>query len=150
MKALVKLTPITLSILLLALLTKTASAASSKCTTADCRAVAQAVYFEARGEGYKGMQAVANVIMNRTKTRGISPRAVVRQPKQFSYRTRKDLSMREKAAANRAYEIAHKATTGQLKDITGGATYFRTVSSGSWKGLRRTVRIGSHHFFKAR
>lgn len=127
---------------------KVAKAESQKCVSADCKAVAQAVYFEARGEGDKGMHAVANVIMNRTKTRGISPRAVVRQPNQFSYHTRKDLSMREKTAAKKAHDIAYKATTGKLKDITGGATFFRTVSSGSWKGLKRTVRIGSHHFFK--
>lgn len=127
---------------------KAAKAEPHKCVSADCKAVAQAVYFEARGEGYKGMQAVANVIMNRTKTRGISPRAVVRQPHQFSYRTRRDLSMREQAEAQRAHDIAYKATSGKLKDITNGATFFRTVSSGSWKGLKRTVRIGSHHFFK--
>lgn len=127
---------------------KAAKAEGHKCVSADCKAVAQALYFEARGDGQQGMHAVANVIMNRTKTRGISPRAVVNQPRQFSYHTRKDLSMREKNAADKAHDIAYKATTGKLKDITGGATFFRTVSSGSWKGLKRTVRIGSHHFFK--
>lgn len=139
---------ISILVILSFILVKTAKAESG-CVSQDCKAVAQAVYFEARGEGKQGMHAVANVIMNRTKTKGISPKAVVNQPNQFSYhRTRKNVSMNEEKHRKMAHEIAKQAIDGKLKDITGGATYFRTVSSGSWKGLKKTVKIGSHHFFK--
>ena len=56
-----------------------AHASTSNCTSANCQAVAQAVYHEARGEGKRGMQAVANVIMNRTETRNLTPKQVVHQ-----------------------------------------------------------------------
>lgn len=45
--------------------------------------VAWTLYAEARGEGAKGLQAVATVIANRSAERGLSPAQVVRQPYQF-------------------------------------------------------------------
>lgn len=50
---------------------------------ADVHAVAWTLYAEARGEGAKGLQAVATVIANRSAERGLSPAQVVRQPYQF-------------------------------------------------------------------
>ena len=71
-------------------MTTAANASSNNCKSNDCKHIAEAVYHEARGEGKQGMVAVANVIMNRTKSRNISPAAVVQQPRQFSYRGKRN------------------------------------------------------------
>ena len=49
----------------------------------DVRDVAWTLWAEARGEGAKGLQAVATVIANRSAERGLSPAQVVHQPYQF-------------------------------------------------------------------
>lgn len=130
-------------------ITSNAQADVSKCTSSDCKSIAEAVYFEARGEGKQGMIAVANVIMNRTKERKMSASRVVSQPGQFSYRTRKSRAMVDKTSYAEACSVAHKVMTGQIGDNTHGATYFRTVSSGTWgRQFKQTTRIGNHAFFK--
>lgn len=129
-------------------ITMPANAGSNNCKSNDCKHIAEAVYHEARGEGKQGMVAVANVIMNRTKSRNISAAAVVQQPRQFSYRGKRNLSFSDKKSYELACAIANDAVNNRLKDITKGATYFRS-GGGSWgKSIKHTVTIGSHRFFK--
>ena len=140
---------IILSSALLIGISSNAQADASKCTSSDCKSIAQAVYFEARGEGHQGMVAVANVIKNRTKERKLSASQVVAQKGQFSYRTRGSLAMPDKKSYAAACSVAHKVMSGAIGDNTHGATYFRTVSSGTWgRQFKQTTRIGSHAFFK--
>lgn len=125
-----------------------ANAGSANCKSNDCKHIAEAVYHEARGEGKQGMIAVANVIMNRTKSMNISAASVVQQPKQFSYRGKRNLSFSDKKSYDLACSIANDAVNKRLKDNTNGATYFRS-GGGSWgKSIKHTVTIGSHRFFK--
>lgn len=139
---------ICLASLLLIGFNSNAQAGASKCTSADCKSIAQAIYFEARGEGYHGMVAVANVIMNRTKERGISPRAVVAQKGQFSYRTRKSLATTDKKSYDTACKIAVGVMNKSIRDNTHGATYFRS-GGGTWgRNFKQTTKIGNHVFFK--
>lgn len=129
-------------------ITMPANAGSANCKSNDCKHIAEAVYHEARGEGKQGMVAVANVIMNRTKSRNISPAAVVQQPGQFSYRGKRNLAFIDKKSYETACSIANDAVNKRLKDNTNGATYFRS-GGGSWgKSIKHTVTIGSHRFFK--
>lgn len=103
--------------------------------------VAEAVYYEARGEGSRGMQAVANVIYNRTKSAKFknTPCAVIKQPGQFLYK-------RHGIKNVKLYQKATDAARLMSKDITGGALYFQTTKIRHRRGF--TVRIGNHNFFK--
>lgn len=126
-----------------------AQADASKCTSSDCKSIAQAIYFEARGEGHQGMVAVANVIMNRSKERKISASKVVAQKGQFSYRTRGSLATPDSKSYAAACSVAHKVMSGAIGDNTHGATYFRTAASGTWgRNFKQTTKIGNHAFFR--
>ena len=119
----------------------------------SCSKVAEAVYFEARGDGVSGMHAVANVIMNRAKASGETPYQVVVKPKQFSYLARKDLTIDDHDSYDVALRIAALAVTGKLPDITNGSNHYvapkRLVSIPKWiKEMERTVVVRDHHFFR--
>ena len=118
----------------------------------DLQCMTEALYHEARGEGVKGQQAVAEVILNRVD----SPRfpssvcGVVNQRGQFSYKGRVSGRYAEQAAYHRARNIAASALAGAPRTLTGGATYFHTPAvRPSWsRQFTRTTRIGSHIFYR--
>ena len=119
----------------------------------SCSKVAEAVYFEARGDGVSGMHAVANVIMNRAAASGETPYQVVVKPKQFSYLARKDLTIGDHESYDAALRIAALAVTGKLPDITNGSTHYvapkRLVRIPKWiNEMERTVVLNDHHFFR--
>jgi len=117
----------------------------------DLSCLAEALYYEARGEGSAGQKAVAEVILNRVD----HPRfpksvcGVVNQSGQFSYHGRVSKRFSEKAAYQRAKHIAKAALAGAPRNLTGGATYFHTGGvRPSWsRKFTRTTRIGSHIFY---
>lgn len=144
MSKILKLTVITVTFMFSSLSVN----AANNCKSNDCKHIAEAIYHEARGEGDKGMIAVANVIMNRSAARNKSPAAVVQEPGQFSYRGRRGLSFSDKDSYAKACDIAHGVMNKNIKDNTKGATYFRT-GGGNWgRNFKQTVRIKNHVFFK--
>ena len=119
----------------------------------SCSKIAEAVYFEARGDGELGMQAVANVIMNRAKSSGDSPYDVIVKPKQFSYLSRSDLTIYDLDSYKSALRIAALATSGMLPDITDGSNHYvapkRLASMPKWANdMEHTVVVLDHHFFR--
>lgn len=133
----------------------------------DKRVLAQTMWGEARGEGYAGMQAVANVVMNRFKIAADSPakarqfgrtiEEICKKPYQFSAWNSNDpnfskmINLSENDPQFRdALEIAERALRGTLPDITGGADHYHTYNvSPSWsQGETVIAQIGSHNFFK--
>ncbi|WBU52337.1 cell wall hydrolase [Paracoccus sp. SCSIO 75233] len=110
----------------------------------------EALYFEARGEGRAGQQAVAEVILNRVDSRAFpgSVCGVIYQRGQFSYK--KGRRMSNAKAAARARQIATEALSGAPRDLTDGATYFHTTAvRPSWsRRFTRTTKIGSHIFYR--
>lgn len=116
----------------------------------DLECLSEALYFEARGEGPAGQQAVAEVILNRVD----HPRfpktvcGVVNQSGQFTYRKSR---IREGGAFQRARAIAQAALQGAPRNLTDGATYFHTGGvRPSWtRKFERTTRIGRHVFYRA-
>lgn len=120
--------------------------------------MARTLYGEARGEGARGMQAVANVIMNRVKQGGwfgASVKDVVLKPKQFSCWNENDVNRTIILNANSAQlatarNIAERVISGELPDITGGATHYHAKSiTPYWaKSLTKTATIGNHVFYK--
>ncbi len=120
--------------------------------------LSRTIYWEARGEGAAGMEAIANVVMNRLGHEGFPNTicGVVRQGHeqgacQFSWWCdgRSDDAEEEKSYAI-SKEITRKALNRQLTDRTGGALYFHTRQTTSdWStGYIKTVKIGDHVFYK--
>jgi len=120
--------------------------------------LSRTIYWETRGEGAAGMEAVANVVMNRLGHEGFPNTIceVVRQGRekgacQFSWWCdgRSDEAEEDKSYAI-AKEIARKALNRQLKDRTGGALYFhqRKVTPKWSNEYIRTVEVGEHVFYK--
>jgi spore germination cell wall hydrolase CwlJ-like protein len=120
--------------------------------------LARSIYWEARGEGDAGMEAIANVIMNRTGQEGFPNTicGVVKQGQeqgacQFSWWCdgRSDDATEEEPYSH-AKEIARKALNRQLQDRTGGALYFHNRKfTPNWSSeYIKTVVVGEHVFFK--
>ncbi|RJL13360.1 cell wall hydrolase [Paracoccus siganidrum] len=119
----------------------------------DLACMAEAVYFEARGESRQGQAAVAEVILNRVDSRGFPSTVcgVVNQPAQFSYTIGGRKRITNKAAYLRARDIAQAALSGAPRNLTGGATYFHTPAvRPAWSHrFQRTVQIGAHIFYRS-
>jgi len=123
----------------------------------DC--LTQAAYYEARGEGRAGMQAVAQVVLNRVRHPAF-PKSVCgvvfqgaarRTGCQFSFTC--NGSMRggvNRAAWNRARDVASKALSGQVFASVGTATHFHTTAvSPNWRNsLIRVAQVGDHLFYR--
>lgn len=117
--------------------------------------IATAVYFEARGEGFDGQLAVAEVVMNRARS-GRYPAsycAVVKQPWQFSFVRGGQFPRVNENSASWAYaqaisRIANRRLADALPDdvLWYHADYVAPV----WgRRLSRVEKIGAHIFYRA-
>ena len=115
--------------------------------------LAEAVYYEARGEPLQGRAAVAHVVLNRAGSGDFpdDPCAVVAEGCQFSYRC----DGRPERLANRAdreaaFATAEAVLTGAVADPTGGALFFHAarISPGWFRSRARTGAIGGHVFYR--
>jgi N-acetylmuramoyl-L-alanine amidase len=117
----------------------------------ELECLAGAVYFESKGEPLSGQLAVANVIINRTKS-GRFPGSicsVVKQPSQFSFvRGGRIPAIGSNAQYRTATAIAKIAMADGWADPAPKALYFhaRRVSP-NW-GKARVAMIGTHIFFR--
>jgi spore germination cell wall hydrolase CwlJ-like protein len=119
----------------------------------------EALYFEARGESVKGQFAVAEVILNRVRSR-VFPNtvcAVVNQGTgklhrcQFSYNCDgKSEAFHESRAYTRAGKVARILLDGGPRNLVVGATFYHTRAvSPNWsRQFIRTASIGSHYFYR--
>ena len=122
--------------------------------------LARTIYWEARGVGAAGMEAVANVVMNRLGHEGFPNTIckVVMQGReqgscQFSWWCdgRSDDAKEDESYAI-AKEVARKALNLQLTDRTGGALYFHQRRSiPSWaREYIKTAEVAGFVFYKPR
>jgi spore germination cell wall hydrolase CwlJ-like protein len=125
----------------------------------DLECLTQAAYYEARGEGRDGMRAVTQVVLNRVRHPAF-PKSVCgvvfqgaarRSGCQFSFTC--DGSMRgavNRAAWNRAREVASSALSGGVFAPVGNATFFHTtaVSPGWRNAMVRVGQVGDHLFYR--
>ncbi len=124
--------------------------------------LAEAVYYEARGESADGQRAVAEVVARRS-TDPRYPNSICgvvyqdahrRHGCQFSFACdgKKRSARRDPAAWNEAVYIAGDELTGpgRLVDTSKGATHFHTLKvRPSWsRRFVRTVQIGNHIFYR--
>jgi spore germination cell wall hydrolase CwlJ-like protein len=124
------------------------------------RCLADALYFEARGEGKQGEMAVAEVIFHRLRrgTFGNSICNVVyagagHRGCQFSFACNGQLRRpRSTAAWQKAQYLAAMILVGQARmtNTTGGAVSFHAASvNPDWAvEMERTTQIGNHVFYR--
>ena len=121
--------------------------------------LAEALYFEARGESIKGQFAVAEVILNRvdsalypdTVCRVVNQGTGKRYQCQFTYTCDGYPEViREKEAYERASKVASVLLGGAERSLTSGATHYHTTSvRPRWASrFPRTAQIGVHIFYR--
>ena len=126
--------------------------ADTRGTEEDC--LANAVYFEARGESLEGQLAVAEVVLNRAAS-GRYPATlceVVRQPWQFSFVRRGVIPRADRGsdAWRRAVAVARIAQSGARRLLPDNTLWYHAnYVAPSWgRRLARTGQIGAHIFYR--
>ncbi len=121
--------------------------------------LAEALYFEARGESIRGQFAVAEVILNRVDSSrfpntvcGVITQGTGRRfACQFTYTCdgRAEV-ITEPAAWHQVGKVARAMLDGAPRRLTGGATHYHTGSvAPRWSRVfPRTATIGYHHFYR--
>ena len=120
--------------------------------------LARAIYYEARGEGYDGKVAVAQVVLNRARSQKWPPTicGVVHQGEargekcQFSYVCFDHLSQPSGELWDEAQTIAELATTGRvyLRELEHATHYHTMAVKPVWRESLRTIAtIGAHIFY---
>lgn len=134
-----------------------ASMRGANLTETEC--LAMAMYHEARGEGERGMKAVAFVIHNRSRDSRFPSNIceVVRQRSQFSFVSdRNPDNIREWGIYERvlaiAVELLDNGGFQRTKSPVGNALFFNSFKGRAAWAYARASRfigtIGNHHFFK--
>lgn len=125
------------------------------------RCMAEALYYEARGEGALGQAAIAEVIYDRMRS-GEYPNSICgvvyegaqeRHACQFSFVCNGEMERPKNPHEwARARSLAAKIMTGVIRvgDITDGATSYHSVDVDPvWsETMERTVQIGNHVFYR--
>jgi spore germination cell wall hydrolase CwlJ-like protein len=138
-------------LLLVAALSAQAHVQAEKRAETSC--LTEALYYEARGEGQRGQEAVAEVILQRTRSVGHAKSicGVVHEPHQFSYRYDGSLKHKPEPEAWKATnELAARILKGDIvTSMTRKATFYHTVDVlPDWANtMVQTVRIGNHIFY---
>ena len=125
--------------------------------------LAKTIWLEAAGEGYRGMLAVAHVVMNRVADPrwGNTPERVVHDPYQFScwnldpdtrdWREARFENMIGMESYAEAWRAAAGAFFGTERDETAGACHYlaeRVKDSTYWaEGKLPCAKIGNHLFY---
>ena len=126
---------------------------------AELQCLAEAIYFESRGEPLEGQIAVAEVVLNRVDDRqfpktvcGVTNQGVGSgRGCQFSYACDGNSDVMKSAVPReRAEKLAGLMLAGRARTVTDGATYFHTRSvRPSWsRKFARTAAIGHHIFYR--
>lgn len=127
--------------------------------------LARTLWGEARGEGPGGMQAVANVILNRLKIAKSRGRfwwgndiiGICQKPYQFSCWNKSDPNFhkvqtidRDDAVFVTALRIAARSLLDVPVDATNGATHYHAIGiTPKWTiGITPTATIGHHIFYR--
>ena len=123
------------------------------------KCLAEAIYFEARGEEVIGQYAVAEVILNRVDSpefpnsvcRVVSEGASKLNACQFSYNCDgKPEYVNDSKSYKRILKLSSILYEGAARILTDGATFYHSNAvSPSWRTkMKKTSEIGGHIFYK--
>ncbi len=123
------------------------------------KCLAEAIYFEARGENVIGQYAVAEVILNRVDNKQfpnsvckvVSEGATKLHSCQFSYNCDgKPEYINDLKSYKRILKLSNMFYGGTIRLLTGGATFYHSKDvAPSWTTkLKKTREIGRHIFYK--
>lgn len=123
------------------------------------RCMAQAIYFEARGEPFEGQLAVAQVILNRVRDERYPNEicAVVFENETWRHRCQFSFACdgrsdrpKDFSAWVSAIKTARMVGTGHLRDVTYASTHYHAeYVEPEWAArFLRTVKIGRHYFYR--
>jgi len=122
--------------------------ASSGEVDSELTCLTRVILYEAGAESRSGQLAVAQVVINRTRS-GRFPRTicgVINQRGQFasirSYQPRRD------ARWHRALAIARSARAGERVPSIGNAMFFHAARVRPFSGRTRVARLGGHIFYR--
>ena len=118
----------------------------------ELRCLAGAIYFEGRGEPLAGQLAVAQVILNRTKS-GRFPTGVcdvIKQRGQFSFVRRGEIPAvsPSRSAYRTAVAVAKVALSQAWASTAGKALYFNTPGNRPGARVQKVAAIGNHIFYR--
>ncbi len=121
-------------------------------TAQDLNCLAKNIYFEARGESYKGKIAVAQVTLNRVKHPGDFSKTicgVVYQPDQFSWTSLPKQAIIDKKQWEECLHIARGVLHGKIFLDDFNALYFHAHHvKPYWRKSKQHIRtIGKHIFY---
>ncbi len=129
-------------------------------TDREIQCMARAIYFEARGEGTRGMTAVGYVVLNRVASKDFKPDTVCgvvyqqnRRGCQFSWVCDgKPDRIASPKLYSQAEDIAKAVMTRSVENPIDDSVFFRHKSVRSRYAHTQTMRaaIGAHRFFVAR
>jgi spore germination cell wall hydrolase CwlJ-like protein len=119
----------------------------------------EALYFEARGESFRGISAVAEVIINRAQSKrfpnsvcGVISQGVGGKAGcQFSYKCDGRAEVyHEPSAYARVAKMAHLMLAGRLQKVTDGALFYHSKAvRPKWsRKFLRTAQVGAHFFYR--
>ena len=139
-----------------------APAPASKYSAAEINCLATAIYFESRGEAYRGQVAVAQVVMNRLR-HPLYPKSIcgvvyqnanMHNACQFSFACDGiPETIYDKKSWVQALDIAKQVSAGTLylPEVANATHYHATYVYPDWAPhLRRVTKIGMHIFYKFR
>lgn len=121
--------------------------------------IARTLWGEARGEGYVGMQAVANVIGKREQLKwkmASDFKDVCLSPKQFSCWNTEDPNRNKLLSVDMsdveyrtALSIANNLMAGKLPNIVRSADSYEVRGTNAYwsQGLRPVASVGKHDFY---
>jgi len=131
----------------------------AKSNATQYRCLAEAVYYEARSEPRSGQKAVAEVVLNRVKSKhfpntvcGVVYQGAERTTGcQFSF-TCDGSTLKEPRgkAWQRSQDVAAMALTGGFKPFTDRSTHYHTFDvNPHWSSsLKMTKTVGTHKFYR--
>jgi len=140
--------------------TGNAESPATKVADKELWCLATAIYFEARGEAYRGQVAVAQVVMNRVKHK-LYPKTICgvvfqnqqkRNACQFSFACDgQPETVRDRKAWAQAEEIASQVVTGELylAEVANSTHYHATYVYPHWAPrMKKVTKIGLHVFYR--
>lgn len=120
----------------------------------DCTILAEAAYYEARGESDIGIVSVLHTILNRVahKAWPDSVQGVVYKPKHFSYTHDGSMKqgMNNKKQVARMNVLAYDVMHGLIGSPVGSSTHYHTTKVNPYwvSDVNYVANVGNHVFYK--